>query len=267
MGMAAHIRAVIVDDEALAREAIRFRLLKEPDIEIVGEAADGPDAVQLVHKVQPDVLFLDIQMPEMDGFEVIESIAAAHLPIVVFVTAYDRYALKAFETHAMDYLLKPFTATRFAAAVDRVRLEVANAGDPETHLRLMALLDERRQARQLSERHAAKDYLDRFAVKHNQRFVLVKADDVDWIESSGNYARLHAKGVAYIVRMKMSELERRLDQSRFARIHRSTIVQIDRIKDMLPVWHGDFDVTLRDGTVLRLTRSYRGRLLPSRQDR
>ena len=142
------IKAVIVDDEALAREAIRLRLKNEPDIEVVGEAADGADAVELLRTLQPDLLFLDVQMPVMDGFEVIENVSSDHLPIVVFVTAYDRYALKAFETHALDYLLKPFTASRFHAAIDRARLEVARAGDHETHQRLIELLDERRRARE-----------------------------------------------------------------------------------------------------------------------
>ena len=257
------IKAVIVDDEALARDAIRLRLKGEPDIEVVGEAADGADAVDLLRKIHPDLLFLDVQMPVMDGFEVIEHVPSEHLPIVVFVTAYDRYALKAFETHALDYLLKPFTASRFHAAIDRARLEVAKSGDRGTHQRLVELLEERRRAR---ERPADRDgsgqgYLTRLAVKRNQRIALVGAADIDWIESSGNYAHLHAHGASYVVRMTMGELERRLDPSRFARIHRSTIVQIDRIEDIIAAWHGDFDVTLRDGTVLRLSRNYRDRVL------
>src|SRR5438093_4190291 len=268
--MAPPIKALIIDDEALARDAIRLRLRDEPDIEVVGETADGADAVELVRTLQPDLVFLDVQMPVLDGFEVVERVASDHLPIVVFVTAHDRYALKAFETHALDYLLKPFTASRFHAALDRARLEVARAGDHETHQRLVELLDERRQARERpSGRVAAagEGYLARLAVKHNERIVLVKVADIDWIESSANYVHLHARGVSYAVRMTMGELERRLDPDRFARIHRSTIVQIDRIAEIVAAWHGDFDVTLHDGTVLRLTRNYRDRVLsrhPSR---
>ena len=263
------IKAVIVDDEALARDAIRLRLKGEPDIEVVGEAADGADAVDLLRKIHPDLLFLDVQMPVMDGFEVIEHVPSEHLPIVVFVTAYDRYALKAFETHALDYLLKPFTASRFHAAIDRARLEVAKSGDRGTHQRLVELLEERRRAR---ARPAERDgtgqgYLTRLAVKRNQRIALVGAADIDWIESSGNYAHLHAHGASHVVRMTMGELERRLDPARFARIHRSTIVQIDRIQDIIAAWHGDFDVTLRDGTVLRLSRNYRDRVLNKRNGR
>ena len=264
------IRVVIVDDEALAREALRLRLSQEPDIEIVGEAANGADAVELVRKLEPDLMFLDIQMPGMDGFEVVEKVASDHLPIVVFVTAHDQYALKAFETHALDYLLKPFTASRFHDAVDRARLEVARAGDDETHQRLIDVLDERRRARldrESRETNAGERYVARVAVKHHQRIVLVKVADIDWIESSANYAHLHAGEKNYVVRMTMSELERRLDPASFARIHRSTIVQIDRIQDIIDAWHGDFDVTLRDGTVLRLTRNYRDRLLERRSRR
>jgi two-component system, LytTR family, response regulator len=258
--MAPPIKTVIVDDEALARDAVRLRLQSEPDIEVVGEAADGADAVELVKALQPDLLFLDVQMPVMDGFEVVEKVSSEHLPIVVFVTAHDRYALKAFETHALDYLLKPFTASRFRDAIDRARLEVARAGDHETHQRLIELLDERRRGRG-HDGQGSDGYLARLAVKHNERIVLVKVDDIDWIESSANYAHLHSRGASYVVRMTMADLERRLDPDRFARIHRSTIVQMDRILEIVPAWHGDFDVTLQDGTVLRLTRNYRERVL------
>jgi two-component system, LytTR family, response regulator len=264
------IKAVIVDDEALARDAIRLRLATEPDIEVVGEAADGGCAVELLRTLQPDLVFLDVQMPVMDGFEVVERVSCDHLPIVVFVTAYDRYALRAFETHALDYLLKPFTASRFHAAIDRARLEVARAGDDQTHQRLIELLDERRRARERRDEQPSRPgegYLARLAVKRNQRIVLVKVGDIDWIESSANYAHLHAHGESYVVRMTMGELERRLDPTRFARIHRSTIVQIDRIAEIVAAWHGDFDVTLHDGTVLRLTRNYRDRVLDRPQRR
>jgi two-component system LytT family response regulator len=263
--MAPPIKAVIVDDEALAREAVRLRLSHEPDIEVVGEAANGAAAVDLVRKLEPDLMFLDIQMPGMDGFEVVERVASDHLPIVVFVTAHDRYALKAFETHALDYLLKPFTASRFHDAVDRARLEVAKAGDHETHQRLIEVLDDRRRARERRDgQDSGSGYAVRLAVKHNQRIVLIKVADIDWIESSANYAHLHTQAGSYVVRMTMGELERRLDPDRFARIHRSTIVQLDRIKEIVGAWHGDFDVTLRDGTVVRLSRNYRDRVLNRR---
>ena len=260
------ITACVVDDEELAREAIRLRLRGEADIEVVGEAADGPDAVRLITKLRPDLVFLDIQMRQMNGFEVVERVAETHLPIVVFVTAYDQYALRAFEAHALDYLLKPFTSSRFESALNRARLEVAKAGDRDSQMRLLSLLTERLRMRDQPPATAnAQPYLTRLTVKHNSRIALVKTDDIDWIESSANYACLHVRGERpFAVRMTMSELERQLDPSRFARIHRSSIVQIDRIKDIVPVWHGDFDLTLLDGTVLRLTRNYRSRLLGPR---
>jgi two-component system LytT family response regulator len=257
------IKAFIVDDEALARDAIRLRLRDENDIEVVGEASDGPDAVRQMSKLHPDLVFLDVQMPEMNGFEVIERVAATHLPIVVFVTAYDQYALRAFEAHALDYLLKPFTASRFESALNRARLEVAKASDQDSQIRLLSLLTERLRLREQASATTpgAQTYLTRLTVKHDSRIALVKTDDIDWIESSANYACLHVGATSFVVRMTMAELERRLDPARFARIHRSSIVQIDRIRDIVPVWHGDFDLTLKDGTVLRLTRNYRGRLL------
>ncbi len=261
------IKAFVVDDEELARDAIRLRLRNETDIEIVGEAADGRDAVRLITKLRPDLLFLDIQMRQMNGFEVVERVAETHLPIVVFVTAYDQYALRAFEAHALDYLLKPFTSSRFESALNRARLEVAKANDGDSQIRLLSLLTERLRVRDqgAAANPDVQPYLSRLTVRHNSRIALVKTDDIDWIESSANYACLHVRGeTPFAVRMTMAELERQLDPARFARIHRSSIVQIDRIKDIVPVWHGDFNVTLHDGTVLRLTRNYRSRLLGRR---
>jgi two-component system, LytTR family, response regulator len=260
----APIRTFIVDDEGLARDAIRLRLAGEADIEIVGEAANGPDAVRQLAKLRPDLLFLDIQMPEMDGFEVIERAAVDHLPIVVFVTAYDQYALKAFEAHALDYLLKPFTERRFEAALNRARDEVSRASHEHSQERLLTVLNDRLRSRdqeEASQAGAQTAYLSRLTVKRGERLALVRTDDIDWIESSANYACVHVGAASFVIRMTMSELERRLDPAKFARIHRSSIVQIDRIASIAPVWHGDFDLTLKDGTVLRLTRNYRTRLL------
>ncbi len=250
------VRVIVVDDEPLAREAVRLGLRAEPDMVVVGEAANGVDAVQLVKEKKPDVAFLDVQMPEMDGFQVLESAAPVHLPIVVFVTAYDRYALQAFDAHALDYLLKPFTRSRFAAAVDRARAAAAGTGPGDGSRRLRALLDERQRIAAA----AGLGHLIRFAVKTRRGLVLVKVDDIDWIESNANYARLHVGNESHLVRMTMGEMEQRLDPARFARIHRSTIVQTNRIASIAPVWHGDYTVTLRDGTTLRLSRNYRVRL-------
>lgn len=250
------IRTVIVDDEPLARDAIRLRLHDEHDIDVVGEAATGSEAVALIAKALPDVVFLDVQMPGFDGFEVLDRVAPTWLPIVVFVTAYDRYALKAFETHALDYLLKPFTRDRFRAALQRARAVFANADDPSARRGLVKLLNDRGR----SPADQGKGYLVRFAVKHYRGIRLVRVRDIDHIQACGNYAEIHAAGRTHLVRMTMQELDQRLDPSMFVRIHRSTIVQIDRVRSIVAASHGDFDLTLHDGTVLRLSRKHRGRL-------
>lgn len=250
------IRTVIVDDELLARDAIQMRLENESDIAVVGEAATGREAVALIGEVLPDIVFLDVQLPGMDGFEVLDRVAATWLPIVVFVTAYDRYALKAFETHALDYLLKPFTRDRFRAALDRARAAFASAGDPSVQRGLIKLLNDR------SRPHAGgeNEYLVRFAVKHRRGMRLVRVGDIDYIQACANYAEIHTAGASHLVRMTMQELEQRLDPSLFVRIHRSTIVHINRVRKIIAASHGDFDLSLGDGTVLRLSRNYRGRL-------
>jgi two-component system LytT family response regulator len=258
------IRTLVVDDEPLAREGLRALLAEEPDIELAGEAVDGPTAVRAIRALSPDLVFLDIQMPGCDGFDVVEQVAADHLPTFVFVTAYEHYALRAFEAHALDYLLKPVNAVRFRDALQRARLELAKEEPLGTQQRLADLLDARQAGMEAAARgHAANDrtYLVRFPVKEQHRFVLLRAQDLDWIESAGNYVKLHAAGRTFMLRFTMLELERRLDPQRFARIHRSTIVNLDRIKEILPDWHGDFSVVLRDGTSLRLGRSYRDGLL------
>jgi len=250
------IRTVIVDDERLARDAVRLRLRDEPDIDVVGEAATGSEAVALIVEALPDVVFLDVQLPGMNGFEVLDRVAPTWLPIVVFVTAYDRYALKAFETHALDYLLKPFTRDRFRATLERARKAFANAGDPSGQRGLVKLLNDRSR----SPADQGKEYLVRFAVKHHRGMRLVRVRDIDYIQACGNYAEIHAAGRTHLVRMTMQELDQRLDPSIFVRIHRSTIVQIDRIRNIVAASHGDFDLSLHDGTVLRLSRNYRGQL-------
>ena len=250
------MRTVIVDDEPLARDAIRMRLEDEPDIDVVGEAGTGREAVALISEALPDVVFLDVQMPGMDGFEVLDRVAPTWLPIVVFVTAYDRYALKAFETHALDYLLKPFTRDRFKVALERARAAFASAGEPSAQRGLVTLLNDRSG----SPADQGKGYLVRFAVKHHRGMRPVRVRDIDYIQACGNYAEIHAAGWTHLVRMTMQELDQRLDPAMFVRIHRSTIVQIDRIRKIVSDSHGDFDLSLQDGTVLRLSRNYRSRL-------
>jgi two-component system LytT family response regulator len=251
--MGGMIRAIIVDDEPLARDGVKLHLAGESDVQIVGEAADGRRAVSLITATRPDLVFLDVQMPTLDGFEVVEAIVTTYLPAIVFVTAYDQYAIKAFEVHAIDYLLKPFTAGRFQAAMRKAREEIAARGAQGSRRRLLELI---------AERAAAQTHLQRFVIRSGEGYMFVPAADVASFEAQGNYVRLTTGSGHHLLRITMAELEKRLDPTRFARIHRSTMVNIDRIKEITPAWHGDFAVVLQDGQRLRLSRNFRDRLLP-----
>jgi two-component system LytT family response regulator len=246
------IRTIIADDEPLAREGIRLRLRGQADIQIVGEAADGNQAVEMIRRLRPELVFLDVQMPGRDGFGVLDGIADVFLPVVIFVTAYDKYAMKAFEVHAVDYLLKPFAPDRFAAALTRARDDISARGAQDARRRLLELL----ASRELESR-----YQTRFMVRDGERYVFVRAGDVQAFEANGNYIRLRTAAGSYMVRMTMAELEKKLDPARFARIHRSAVVNIDRIERITPAWHGDFEVRLAGGQQLRLSRNFRERLL------
>ena len=251
--MGGMIRAVVVDDEPLAREGLKLHLADHKDVSIVGEAGDGQRAVTMIAALRPDLVFLDVQMPTLDGFQVVEAVAAACLPTIVFVTAFDQYAIRAFEVHAIDYLLKPFTPDRFAAALSRARDEIAARGSHDSRRRLLQLI---------AERAGATTHLQRFVIKSGEGYRLVPAADVASFEAQGNYVRLTTRKGHHLLRITMAELEKRLDPRRFARIHRSTMVNIDRIKEITPAWHGDFEVLLTDGQRLRLSRNFRERLLP-----
>jgi two-component system LytT family response regulator len=247
------MRVAIVDDEPVAREGIRMWLASEPDVEVVGEAGNPDDAIALVERTRPDLLFLDVQMPDGDGFDVIDGIAATHVPEVVFVTAHEENALRAFDVAALDFLLKPVREERFRTALERARREIARGEDRETPGRIGALLDHVRSGRRL----------ERFAVRERDRFVIVRASDVAWIEAAGNYAELHTtSGAVHLVRATLAELEERLDPEVFARIHRGTLVRVDAIREIVPATHGDCDVVLTDGATLKLSRRFRARLLP-----
>jgi len=251
--MGGMIRAVVVDDEPLARDGVKLHLAKEPDVVIAGEAADGRRAVSLIVATKPDLVFLDVQMPTLDGFQVVEALAATHLPTIVFVTAYDQYAMKAFEVHALDYLLKPFTAARFQVAMRKAREEVAARGSHDSRRRLLELI---------AERAGEQAHLQRFVIRSGEGYRLVPAAEVASFEAQGNYVRLTTGNGHHLLRITMAELEKRLDPKRFARIHSSTMVNIERIKEITPAWHGDFEVLLHDGQRLRLSRNFRDRLLP-----
>jgi two-component system, LytTR family, response regulator len=239
------LRALIIDDELPARKKLAMLMREEADIEIVGQCANGLEAIAAIEEQHPDVIFLDIQMPGLNGFEMLEALGSDNLPFVVFVTAYDEYAVKAFEVHALDYLLKPFDRSRLQDCLARVRKQ-QHSTSPNLH--------------ELLEQFRPKEYLSRFVVKTRGRVLLLKIDDVDSLEASGNYVELHSGKQSYLVRETLNDVERKLDPQRFARVHRSTIVNVDRIQELQPWSHGDFIVVLKDGVKLRLSRRYRQNL-------
>jgi two-component system LytT family response regulator len=246
------IRALIVDDEPLARERIRTLLAEEPDVEIVGECSDGREAVDAIRRLEPDLVFLDVQMAEMDGFAVLDEIGPEHIPAVIFVTAYDRHALRAFEVHALDFLLKPFDRERFGRALQRIKDHLQYASPGVLNRRILSLLEDLKRPQP--------GYVERLALKTGGRVSFIKADEIDWIEGEGNYARLHVAKQSHLIRETMNQLEARLDPARFLRIHRSTIVNTERIKEIQPLFNGAYGVLLKDGTRLTLSRGYRERL-------
>jgi two-component system LytT family response regulator len=254
--MTAAIRALIVDDEPLARDGIRLMLRGIQDVEIVGEAGDGLAAVRAIGALRPDVVLLDVQMPGLSGFDVVEQSGATHLPLIVFVTAYDEHALRAFEVHAFDYLLKPVNRDRLADAMARVRADLARGAPGRDRV-----LDVISDARQGAAFAAPPPYTVRFTVRDRDRYVLVRAADIDWIEAAANYVRINTRGQSFLLRMTLAEMERRLNPGDFTRIHRSTIVNMARIKEIRPDAHGDYDVVLGDGRSLKMSRSFRERLL------
>lgn len=247
------IRTLIVDDEPPARNKLRALLTQEKDLEIVGEAKDGDEAVKRIGELKPDLVFLDVQMPELDGFGVLRALPADSVPAVIFVTAHDAFALKAFEVHAIDYLLKPFDRSRLAQALDHARqiLQRRQSGRPDSQLvQLLAELESQQSSRPL----------DRIAVKDAGRILLVKIKDVDWIQAADNYVELHAGKTTHLHRETLTALEARLSPDQFVRISRSVVVNIERIRELQPLFHGDYSVLLQDGTQLTLTRSYRSKL-------
>lgn len=245
------IRAFIVDDEPLSREWLKTLLSEEPGVTLVGEARDGREAVAKLKETKPDLLFLDVQMPELDGFGVLRALDAEALPVVVFVTAYDVHALKAFDVHALDYLLKPFERDRFRVAMERAREQLVPRGGEAAAKRLVELLES------LDTKARG---LDRVAVKTEGVIKLVKLADVDFIEASGRYVTLHVGKEQHLVRETMNDLETKLDPAAFARVHRSAIVNLDRVKELKTESHGEVTIVLQDGRTLRWSRSYRERL-------
>ena len=257
------IRAVLVDDEPLALRKLRRLLAAERDVVVVAECTDGRSAASEIERHAPDLVFLDIQIPELDGFQVIEALPADRLPVIIFVTAYDEHALRAFDVHALDYLMKPVARDRFREALDRARervlqRRVAGVIDP----RLLALHADRAAAGAPAHDRAQERprYLARIAVKSDGRAFFLRTEEVDWIEAADNYVRLHVGTTSYLLRESLRALEAKLDPRLFLRVHRSAIVNVDAIRELQPWFHGDHVVILRSGARLTCSRRYDERL-------
>jgi len=245
------IKGLVADDEPLARERLSGLLSQEPDIEVVGQARDGEEAVTAIHDDSPDLVFLDVQMPQMSGFDVIEAVGSDKMPLVIFVTAYDQHALKAFQVRALDYLLKPFDRERFKDALSRARKQLERDENGDLGRRLLALVKDLRRDQPKS---------DRLVVKSGGRLFFLRTDEIDWVEAAGNYVRLHVGPGSHLLRETMNAIEGRLDPEKFFRIHRSRIVNMERIQELQPWLNGEYAVLLRTGTRLTLSRGYREKL-------
>jgi len=252
------IRTLIVDDEPAAREGMRHLLAADPEIEVAGECADGWQAAAAIRDAGPDLVFLDVQMPELDGFGVLREVDLERAPTVVFVTAYDQYALRAFEVHAIDYLLKPFTDERFRESLDRAKRQVRQGRLGDLSGKLAALLQ--RYGAEAPARPGRQRYLDRLLVKASGTVTLLRVVEIDWIDAEGDYVRIHVGKSWHLLRETMKNLEGQLDPARFVRIHRSTIVNLEKVKELQPFFRGEYVVVLQNGTTLKLSRGYRENL-------
>jgi len=258
------LRTLVVDDEPLARRGICARLQRVPYVEVVGDCENGREAVDAIRSLAPDLVFLDVQMPGLDGFDVLRAVGAAAMPSVIFVTAFDEHALRAFDVHALDYLLKPIDDDRFYQAVERAYTHHAQRRDSAVGRRLSALLTDVKPiaARQEEKRPipAPSPAAERFVIKTGGRIFFVKAEEIDWIEAAGDYVCLHVGVQSHLLRETMAAMDERLDPHRFLRIHRSTIVNAERIRELRAHYNGEYRMLLHDGTELKTSRSYRDRL-------
>jgi two-component system, LytTR family, response regulator len=245
------ITALIVDDELLARKFIRRMLKHDPEFEIVGEAGNGKEAVEMIKREKPDVVFLDVQMPEMDGFEVLEAVGLEQLPDIIFTTAYEAYAIRAFELHALDYLLKPFDEQRFRDAIKHARERLHSRQQQDGRLQIGALLE------RINSQHA---YLDRLIIKADGRITFLNTREIDWIEADDKYVHLHTGSSARMVRQTLTAMETQLDPAKFVRIHRSAMVNVERIRELQPLFNGEYSLLIGDKTKLTLSRKYKDKL-------
>jgi two-component system LytT family response regulator len=244
-------RVLIADDEPLARERLKMLLDGQEGLEIVAECHDGPSAIEAIKRNRPDLVFLDVQMPGANGFEVVSALGTEDLPLFVFVTAFDKYALKAFDVHALDYLLKPFDRDRFLQALGRARQQLDGPSNGDLRRRLLALV---------RDLEPAPPRLERFVIKSGGRVFFVRADEIDWIEAAGNYVKLHVGNETHLFRETMNAVEAQLPRETFYRIHRCHIVNIERVKELQPWFNGEYVVFLRTGARLTLSRGYREKL-------
>ena len=252
--MTGPLRVLVVDDEPLARSGVTALVRQDPELLVVGECGDGASAVEAVRRLRPDLLLLDVQMPELDGFAVLQRLDRGELPAVIFITAYDQFAVGAFDVHALDYLVKPFDDARFAEAIARAKTAIRTARAGGLSERLAGLLE------QLAGGAPAEGWLGRIVVKTGGRVVLVRVEDIDWIEAADYCVKLHVQGKVHVLRESLLTLESKLNPARFFRIHRSGIVNLDRITELQPFFKGEHLVLLKDGSRLKLSRGRRREL-------
>ncbi len=243
------IRTLIAEDEPVARERLRTLLTQEEDVQVIGDCKDGEETINAVRALKPDLLFLDVEMPNVNGFGVLDEVGPDACPVVIFTTAYDHYAVKAFDMHALDYLLKPFDETRLKQALNRARTHIQRSENEQLAHRLFSLLQD-----------VGPKFADRLVIRSGGRIVFLKTREIDWIEAAGNYVQIHSGEHCHLVRETMNSMESKLDTSMFLRIHRSIIVNVESIKELEPCGNGEYIVQLYNGKGLSLSRSFRDRL-------
>ncbi len=260
------MRTVIVDDEPLARKGLQLRLAAHKDVEVIAECVNGREALEVIARDGPDLVFLDIQMPGMNGFDVISNLQQDNMPLIVFVTAFDQYAIEAFDVHAVDYLLKPIDEDRLAAAVARARVHLETAEVISEKQRLLELIisitgkSERAVGELLEQSDGAKAYPDKIAIKDAGEVTLVATTDIDWVDAAGDYMCVHANDQTHVMRITMKELEAQLDPASFQRVHRSTIVNLDRVHKVCSHMNGEFHLILNNGATVKMSRSYKDKI-------